>query len=49
MKQEKTRTDRHSQGGFINTVKDWLTPEAIKEVKRNQAVTKKQGDKALKK
>jgi len=35
------RKGQHSQSGIVQTVKDWLTPEAIKQVKRNQAITKK--------
>ena len=29
----------HSQSTLVNKVKDWLTPDAIKEVKRNQIKT----------
>lgn len=32
-----SRTDRHSQTGIVNTVKDWLTPNVVKQVKKNQA------------
>ena len=35
------RKGTHSQSTFVQTIKDWLTPEAIKELKRNQAKTKK--------
>lgn len=44
-----TKPDNNSQNGFVNTVKDWLMPEAIKELKRNQAKTKAVGDKVVKK
>ena len=48
-KANTSKAKQHSQSTFVQTVKDWLTPEAIKELKRNQAITKKVGDKAIKK
>ncbi len=47
MKHNTAHTKAHSQSSIIETVKDWLIPEAIKEEKRNQAKTKKSADRAL--
>ena len=48
--QGTSKPKENSQNGFINTVKDWLTPQAIKEVKKNQAKVKQsEGVKEIKK
>lgn len=39
MTQGTSKAKVHSQSTLVNKVKDWLIPDAIKEVKRNQVKT----------
>jgi len=44
------RKGQNSQKSIVSTIKNWITPEAIKQVKRNQAKVKQsEGVKELKK